>query len=908
MDRSKSRSRLLPPPNLTFSLATRALQNAVEDVWDLAEVLITILTFKTGLTALWSTAQNRNTKIGAAVIIIIFLMCMVIGMLILLPADATEGRSWTPFRDACNPHPCGSYGRCMDLPGVEGGKELEYQCLCDNGWAGETCQIALACASSPCQAGGGVCEDQSDGSFVCVCNPGYTGELCDQIGIGEPCESLQLANGQADGQCTGSGTAGGSCFLSCLVPYLLFSEGVLASSLTRTCQSDGLWTGTMPVCERPDCGGTVSVMYSIQGSSFAQMAPCSGDDTRYGGDSCAISCNTGFFMSSGSATLTCGTDGTWTGSPVCTECTAIARCSGDVTCATDSDQQCSQCEAGYTANAQCGIIDCGPTIPGLDSQASATCTGNTQYGGDDCTAVCDEGWQSAAGVHQGTAVFSCSASTAAWAGSLVCSAMSCGALTLAHGSMTGQCEGDAVGDSCTVLGCDAGYFPSDSGVVNTARECQADGSWTGATAVCVGIPCSLNTVVPHSDRSASNPCVTGTGSACDFACDAGFRSQGVHACNADGTLSGGSCERNACTAGLTLPNSPTTCSGVFEDVCAYECAVGMTATTQHVCGADGSFSGGLCTPCSDDLQDLLDWLETDSATFSYCPTHDTTTYQGMLTVDYGKELFVDGSGGTGGTISFNGLFQRKYGGRAAAVTLTDAQLTASTGVWAVGDNQGGKLGLGDTTSRESLEQVTALGSGVVQLAASQAVSAALTADGEVYLWGNNGNGQVGDGTTTNRLVPTRITALGTDTVQLALGRDHALALTQGGAVYSWGKGDGRLGLGDTDNRLSPTEVASLGSDNAYIAAQRLGGMALKSDGQLFNWGDNLGDGTTTRRNSPVQLAAVGSDNAHVVGGDGHTLLLKADGSVETWGQNNAGQVGNGATTSQVRFRLRTDLT
>ena len=225
----------------------------------------------------------------------------------------------------------------------------------------------------------------------------------------------------------------------------------------------------------------------------------------------------------------------------------------------------------------------------------------------------------------------------------------------------------------------------------------------------------------------------------------------------------------------------------------------------------------------------------------------------------------------------------------------------------MGRNNIGQLGLGaaDDDAHPTAAQLAALGSGVVQVAAGEEFSAALTAGGEVYLWGRNARGQIGDGTTDQRVDPTRVAALGTDTVQLALGNHHALALKQGGAVFSWGAGGwGRLGLGDTDNRLSPTEVTGLGTDNAYIAAQGSGGMALKSDGRLFNWGSNsanaLGDGTTTDRLSPVELAAVGSGNAHVVGGNGHALLLKADGSVVSWGANAYGQIGNGECSPQTR--------
>jgi alpha-tubulin suppressor-like RCC1 family protein len=382
-----------------------------------------------------------------------------------------------------------------------------------------------------------------------------------------------------------------------------------------------------------------------------------------------------------------------------------------------------------------------------------------------------------------------------------------------------------------------------------------------------------------------------------------------------------------------------TCAGDTEyggDDCAFACAPGYylsSGTSPLTCEADGSWAAAVCTectavagctgfvtcttdsdeqcvPCSGVLQDLLDWLASETtpftaeAIFYYCPTADVMDHQGVLTLDHGKQLFIDGSNGSGGSISFNGLFVDPRGvARAASVTLTNAQ-TSSFIVAATGHNDGGQLGLDDTTNRNSLEQLT-LG-GVVHVDAGGDFSAALTADGQAYLWGSNGNGQLGDGTTTNRPAPTHITTLGTDTIQLALGQEHSLALKQDGAVFSWGNGgDGRLGLGADaccSNRVSPTEIASLGTDNAYIAAQGAGGMSLKTDGRLFNWGSftdlALGEHRVgVAPYSPTHLVEVGSDNVHVVAGSGHTLLLKADGSVVTWGWNNQGQLGNGATSA-----------
>lgn len=421
---------------------------------------------------------------------------------------------------------------------------------------------------------------------------------------------------------------------------------------------------------------------------------------------------------------------------------------------------------------------------------------------------------------------------------------------------------------------------------------------------CIGIPCTINTAIANSDRTTSNPCVTGTGSDCIFTCEAGFHVQGLHTCSADRTLSGGSCERNACTGGLTLPNSPTTCAGVFGDECRYTCDPTMSATTMHACGADGDFSGGSCVPCSGVLEEMLGWLETSSAVHTYCPTADVTEYQGVLTVRSGKELFVDGSGGSTGSVAFNGFFCGPRGVRATSVTLINTQ-TFSTSAWATGSNVEGQLGLGDTTSRSSLEQVAAIGSSVVQVAAGAGFSAALTVDGEVYLWGRNTFGQIGDNTRTDRPTPTHVTSLGTDTVHLALGQEHALALKQTGKVFSWGY-DGlvgtcgycNLGVGESVHRTSPTEIVDLGTDNAYIVALLFGGMVIKSDGRLFNWGANwdnqLGHSELVRTTtSPTQLVLAGSDNTHVVSGHGHTLLLKDDGSVVSWGWNRYGQIGNG---------------
>ena len=256
-------------------------------------------------------------------------------------------------------------------------------------------------------------------------------------------------------------------------------------------------------------------------------------------------------------------------------------------------------------------------------------------------------------------------------------------------------------------------------------------------------------------------------------------------------------------------------------------------------------------------------------------------------------------------------------------------------MWAVGRNNVGELGLGTpaggsvhvgvtSADEHSATPIINLGADNIQVAAGGTFSAVLKASGEVFTFGTNSAGQLGIGSSVcglgtpncrdlseDRNQPVQVTALGENTVQLALSEWHAFALKQDGTAYSWGMNQwGQLGIGectagynDSDpacsgtDKTSPVEITGLGSDNVYIAASGQGGMALKSNGRLFNWGENgynqLGDGTTTDRHLPAQLFSVGTNTAHVVGGYDHTLLLQSDGTVMAWGRNTAGQIGNG---------------
>jgi alpha-tubulin suppressor-like RCC1 family protein len=262
--------------------------------------------------------------------------------------------------------------------------------------------------------------------------------------------------------------------------------------------------------------------------------------------------------------------------------------------------------------------------------------------------------------------------------------------------------------------------------------------------------------------------------------------------------------------------------------------------------------------------------------------------------------------GIGGIIAIGGGQQYSLALRVDGTVLT----------W--GANANSQLGDGTTNTRITplpvLDPSSSSGflSGIVAIAAGAAFGFGIRSDGAVLGWGGNPTGQLGDGTTTNRSTPVQVTGLGpgSGVVAIVTGNGFTLALKSDGTVLAWGNNaDGRLGDGTTTQRNAPVQVTGLGSGSGVvtIAAGFSHSVAVKADGTVLAWGNNasgqLGDGTTTQRNTPVQVSGlgVGSGVVAVAGGSGglHTLALKSDGTVLAWGNNATGQLGDGTTTSRT---------
>ena len=120
------------------------------------------------------------------------------------------------------------------------------------------------------------------------------------------------------------------------------------------------------------------------------------------------------------------------------------------------------------------------------------------------------------------------------------------------------------------------------------------------------------------------------------------------------------------------------------------------------------------------------------------------------------------------------------------------------------------------------------------------VVVAVKDDGSVWAWGDNGSGQLGDGTLANHSQPTSVPGLGNVTKVSAGGSytPYTLALKSDGSVLAWGDNSlGQLGDGTSTRRLSPVQVSGL--DNVTsISAGGAYALALKSDGNAWGWGAN----------------------------------------------------------------------
>lgn len=245
----------------------------------------------------------------------------------------------------------------------------------------------------------------------------------------------------------------------------------------------------------------------------------------------------------------------------------------------------------------------------------------------------------------------------------------------------------------------------------------------------------------------------------------------------------------------------------------------------------------------------------------------------------------------------------------ASYDLLVAAITTNNDLYCWGNTYYGQVGNGKFSEEQGgsfsqytpvkilsdVASVTIDGSGNHSLSPSgKTVVAAIMKNGDLYCWGYNGSGQVGNGQSGENLCqPTPVKVL-SNVVSVRIKDECVAALTTNGDLYSWGKstngevGNGKIGAGaiQTTPAKILSNVASLNSTDAPTAA-------ITKDGDLYCWGSNLignvGNGTTDHQSKPVKVL---SDVASVQVGR-TTLAITNSDDLYCWGYTEQGQVGNG---------------
>lgn len=221
-------------------------------------------------------------------------------------------------------------------------------------------------------------------------------------------------------------------------------------------------------------------------------------------------------------------------------------------------------------------------------------------------------------------------------------------------------------------------------------------------------------------------------------------------------------------------------------------------------------------------------------------------------------------------------------------------LTAAGGVKCSGYNGYGQLGVG-TTGGDSpvLIDVPGLTRGIRAIGIGKTHACAMLETGAVKCWGGNDSGQLGIGSTTSALSPTDVPGVGGGGT-IALGFAHTCANIVSGEVKCWGRNDaGQIGDGTTANQLSPVQVPGL-VGVSVLAAGYAHTCARTSGGPVKCWGSNSNDQlgvpfvTLQSSSTPVDPNIVADQ---IWAGDSHNCVLTSAGVVKCWGANANDQLG-----------------
>ena len=230
-------------------------------------------------------------------------------------------------------------------------------------------------------------------------------------------------------------------------------------------------------------------------------------------------------------------------------------------------------------------------------------------------------------------------------------------------------------------------------------------------------------------------------------------------------------------------------------------------------------------------------------------------------------------------------------------------------LYAWGNNESGKLGVGDEVNKNTPTKVNLPGK-IKELITTGWSVYAILEDGSLYAWGDNSDGQLGVGDEENRNTPIKVTAINGKVMELIISNSFSVyAILEDGSLYSWGKNSyGQLGVGDEVNRNTPTKVNLPGKIKKLITSSSASYVILE-DGSLYAWGYNyygeLGVGSNEDKNTPTKVTAINGKIMDLIINSDKNSTYKSifaiikDGSLYAWGNNEGGQLGIGSLEDYI---------
>ncbi len=216
-------------------------------------------------------------------------------------------------------------------------------------------------------------------------------------------------------------------------------------------------------------------------------------------------------------------------------------------------------------------------------------------------------------------------------------------------------------------------------------------------------------------------------------------------------------------------------------------------------------------------------------------------------------------------------------------------------IWTWGGNRKGQLGQGDYAERIIPTPEITGGTNWIRMCTGDEHTVAIKSDGSIWAWGDNTFGQLGDASNTNRNTPVEEASHTSNWIDVSCGEDFTVARIIDNTVWSWGKNsNGQLGDGTTTNRnFSVGEVT--GSQWESISAGYAHTLAIKTDGTLWGWGydsfGQLGNGeSTSSTSSPIQES---SHALWAIASAGHrtSLAIRQDNTLWAFGSNEKALLG-----------------